>query len=38
MSVVRHFRPIHVSIIGGEPLVRYRELSEILPLLDRVGV
>jgi len=27
-----------VSIVGGEPLVRYRELSEILPALDRLGV
>jgi MoaA/NifB/PqqE/SkfB family radical SAM enzyme len=33
--VTRH-RPLHVSIIGGEPLVRYRELDEILPwLADR---
>jgi len=29
---------VHVSIIGGEPLVRYRELCELLPLLDRMGV
>ena len=25
--------PLHVSIVGGEPLVRYRELSSILPTL-----
>jgi MoaA/NifB/PqqE/SkfB family radical SAM enzyme len=29
---------VHVSIIGGEPLVRYRELGVLLPLLDRMGV
>jgi len=38
VAVVRRVRPVHVSIIGGEPLVRYRELSELLPLLDRMGV
>jgi MoaA/NifB/PqqE/SkfB family radical SAM enzyme len=38
VSLVRRVRPLHVSIIGGEPLVRYRELCEILPLLDRMGI
>jgi MoaA/NifB/PqqE/SkfB family radical SAM enzyme len=38
LAVVRRLRPLHVSIIGGEPLVRYRELCELLPLLDRMGV
>lgn len=38
LAVVRRVRPIHLSIIGGEPLVRYRELCELLPLLDRMGV
>ena len=38
VALVRRVRPIHISIIGGEPLVRYRELCEILPLLDRMGV
>ena len=38
LAVVRRVRPIHVSIVGGEPLVRYRELSELLPALDRMGV
>jgi MoaA/NifB/PqqE/SkfB family radical SAM enzyme len=28
-------RPLHVSIVGGEPLVRYRELSVILPELAK---
>ncbi len=27
--------PIHVSIVGGEPLVRFRELDEILPQAGR---
>ena len=38
LAVVRRHRPVHLSIIGGEPLVRYRELSKLLPLLDRMGV
>jgi len=38
MALVRRVRPVHISIVGGEPLVRYRELCEILPQLDRMGV
>lgn len=26
LALVRRFRPLHLSIVGGEPLVRYREL------------
>ena len=37
-ALVRRVRPVHVSIVGGEPLVRYRELCEILPILDRMGI
>ena len=32
-SLIERHRPLHVSIVGGEPLVRYRELGEILPWL-----
>jgi MoaA/NifB/PqqE/SkfB family radical SAM enzyme len=38
LAVVRRIRPIHLSIIGGEPLVRYRELGKLLPQLDRMGI
>ena len=31
MALVDKHRPLHVSIVGGEPLVRYRELMTILP-------
>ena len=31
-------RPVHVSIVGGEPLVRFRELDEILPRLAGMGL
>jgi sulfatase maturation enzyme AslB (radical SAM superfamily) len=33
MALVDRDRPLHVSIVGGEPLVRYRELGQILPQL-----
>ena len=33
MALVDRHRPLHVSIVGGEPLVRYRELDKILPQL-----
>jgi MoaA/NifB/PqqE/SkfB family radical SAM enzyme len=33
MAVVDRAKPLHVSIVGGEPLVRYRELGKILPAL-----
>jgi MoaA/NifB/PqqE/SkfB family radical SAM enzyme len=38
MALIDQHRPIHVSIVGGEPLVRYRELNEILPRLADRGV
>jgi sulfatase maturation enzyme AslB (radical SAM superfamily) len=38
LALVRRERPLHVSVVGGEPLVRYRELGQILPELDRLGV
>jgi MoaA/NifB/PqqE/SkfB family radical SAM enzyme len=33
MAIVDRAKPLHVSIVGGEPLVRYRELGKILPAL-----
>ncbi|HEY6509050.1 MAG TPA: radical SAM protein [Vicinamibacterales bacterium] len=38
MAVIDEHNPLHVSIVGGEPLVRYRELGEILPQLAERGV
>jgi MoaA/NifB/PqqE/SkfB family radical SAM enzyme len=34
IALVDRHRPLHVSIVGGEPLVRYRELNTILPILS----
>jgi MoaA/NifB/PqqE/SkfB family radical SAM enzyme len=38
LGLVRKHRPLHVSLVGGEPLVRHRELSAILPKLGEMGV
>ena len=38
MDVIDHHEPLHVSIVGGEPLVRFRELTEILPRLNARGI
>ncbi len=38
MALIDRYNPLHVSIVGGEPLVRYRELNAILPLLSARGV
>src|SRR5439155_24503900 len=32
------YRPVHVSIVGGEPLVRFRELDILLPRLSEMGI
>ena len=38
MDLIDRHQPLHVSIVGGEPLVRFRELNEILPQLDARGI
>jgi MoaA/NifB/PqqE/SkfB family radical SAM enzyme len=37
-ALIDRYRPLHVSIVGGEPLVRYRELNEILPRMADRGI
>jgi MoaA/NifB/PqqE/SkfB family radical SAM enzyme len=37
VALVDAHKPLHVSIVGGEPLVRYRELQQILPQLAARG-
>jgi MoaA/NifB/PqqE/SkfB family radical SAM enzyme len=37
-KLIEEHRPLHVSIVGGEPLVRFRELGEILPRLLSMGI
>lgn len=38
LQLVRLNRPMHVSLVGGEPLVRHRELSSILPALSAMNI
>ena len=38
LKTVREHRPLHLSIVGGEPLVRFRELNSILPEIGKMGV
>src|SRR4051812_38608268 len=38
LDLVREHRPLHISIVGGEPLVRFRELNVLLPRLSEMGV
>src|ERR1700722_17780226 len=38
LDLVQQLRPLHVSMGGGEPLVRLRELNDLLPELERRGI
>lgn len=38
VALVDRLRPLHLSIVGGEPLVRRRELDVLLPMLAARGI
>src|SRR5580704_16296726 len=38
LAVVDEHKPLHVSLVGGDPLVRYRELEILLPQLESRGI
>src|SRR5579863_407499 len=38
LEIVDRLKPLHLSIVGGDPLVRYRELEAMVPLLLARGV
>ena len=38
LALAREHRPVHLSIVGGEPLVRYKELDVLLPQLSKMGI
>lgn len=38
LNLVKIHRPVHLSIVGGEPLVRFRELEVLLPKISEMGV
>jgi MoaA/NifB/PqqE/SkfB family radical SAM enzyme len=38
LALVKRHKPLHLSIVGGDPLVRFRELELLLPQLDSTGI
>jgi MoaA/NifB/PqqE/SkfB family radical SAM enzyme len=38
LALARRYRPLHLSIVGGDPLVRFREVDVLLPKLNRMGI
>jgi MoaA/NifB/PqqE/SkfB family radical SAM enzyme len=38
LGLVRRYRPLLVALVGGEPLVRFRELDILLPRLSKMGL
>ena len=38
LRLVDQHQPLHVSLVGGEPLIRHRELNRILPELSARGL
>jgi MoaA/NifB/PqqE/SkfB family radical SAM enzyme len=38
MRVVDRYQPLHLSLVGGDPLVRYRELEQLVPLITARGI
>jgi sulfatase maturation enzyme AslB (radical SAM superfamily) len=38
LALIDEKKPVHVSLVGGDPLVRYRELDVLLPEINRRGI
>lgn len=38
LEVVDRLKPLHLSLVGGDPLVRYREVETLVPLLLKRGI
>jgi MoaA/NifB/PqqE/SkfB family radical SAM enzyme len=38
LELVRRLRPLHISLVGGEPLLCHREIGRLLPHFDRLGI
>ena len=38
LALVDRHKPLHVSLVGGDPLVRYREVEQLLPQLEARGI
>lgn len=38
MQLVHEHKPLHVSLVGGDPLVRHREMEQVIPMLTAEGI
>jgi len=38
LALLDDLRPLHVSLVGGDPLVRYRELEKLIPEIEARGI
>lgn len=38
LALIDEMKPLHVSLVGGDPMVRYRELEALLPQMEKRGV
>lgn len=38
LALIDRHKPLHVSLVGGDPLVRYREVEMLLPQIESRGV
>jgi MoaA/NifB/PqqE/SkfB family radical SAM enzyme len=38
LDLLDELKPLHVSLVGGDPLVRYRELEKLLPQIEERGI
>lgn len=38
LALIDERKPLHVSLVGGDPMVRFREIEMLLPQIERRGV
>jgi MoaA/NifB/PqqE/SkfB family radical SAM enzyme len=38
LGLADRYKPLHLSLVGGDPLVRYRELEQVVPQLIQRGI
>ncbi len=38
LALLDELKPLHVSLVGGDPMVRYRELEQLIPQIESRGI
>jgi organic radical activating enzyme len=38
LALLDEHKPLHVSLVGGDPMVRYRELEQLIPQIESRGI